>query len=112
MALEAKRDSLGVHKLVAYLISVYCSRIDPPKLKEIVMPVVDLSTLPANAQQEILDFYEFLQEKYSNRKANVMATTLSQQPIKEDFKTFIMNIPKIEGIEFERQRDYPSTQLR
>jgi len=76
------------------------------------MSVVDLSTLPANAQQELLDFYAFLQEKYNNRKANAMATTLSQQPIKEDFKTFIMNIPKIEGIEFERQRDYPSTQLR
>ena len=71
------------------------------------MPVVDLSTLPANAQQELLDFYEFLQEKYNNRKANAMATTLFQEPIKEDFKTFIMNIPKIESIEFERQRDYP-----
>ncbi len=54
------------------------------------MPVVDLSKLPANA----------------------MATTPLQEPIKEDFKTFKMNIPKIEGIEFERQRDYPSTQLR
>ena len=74
---------------------------------EIVMSVVDLSTLPANAQQELLDFYEFLQEKYNNRKANAMATTALQEPIKEDFKTFIMNIPKIEGIEFERQRDYP-----
>jgi len=41
-----------------------------------------------------------------------MATTLSQEPIKEDFKTFNMKIPKIECIEFERQRDYPSTQLR
>ena len=76
------------------------------------MSVVDLSTLPANAQQELLDFYEFLQEKYNNRKANAMAATPLQEPIKEDFKTFIMNIPKIEGIEFERQRDYPSTQLR
>lgn len=76
------------------------------------MSVVDLSTLPANAQQEFLDFYEFLQEKYNNRKANAMAITLAQEPIKEDFKTFIMNIPKIDGIEFERQRDYPSTQLR
>jgi len=76
------------------------------------MPVVDLSTLPANAQQELLDFYEFLQEKYNNRKANAMATTSLQEPIKEDFKTFIMNIPKIDDIEFERQRGYPSTQLR
>jgi len=76
------------------------------------MSVVDLSTLPANAQQELLDFYEFLQEKYNNKKANAMATTLSQEPIKEDFKTFNMKIPKIECIEFERQRDYPSTQLR
>ena len=32
------------------------------------MPAVDLSTLPANAQQELLDFYEFLQEKYVGRK--------------------------------------------
>ena len=76
------------------------------------MSVVDLSTLPANAQQELLDFYEFLQEKYNNRKDNAIATKPHQEPIKEDFKTFIMNIPKIEGIEFERQRDYPSTQLR
>ena len=76
------------------------------------MPVLDLSTLPANAQQELLDFYEFLQEKYNNREANAMATKLSQEPIKEDFKTFILNIPKIEGIEFERQRDYPSTWVR
>ena len=76
------------------------------------MSVVDLSTLPANAQQELLDFYEFLQEKYNNREANAMATKLSQEPIKEDFKTFILNIPKIEGIEFELQRDYPSTWVR
>ena len=64
------------------------------------MPVVDLSTLPANAQQELLDFYDFLQEKYNNRKANTTTTTALQEPIKEDFKSFIMYIPKIEGIEF------------
>jgi len=71
------------------------------------MPTVDLSTLPANAQQELLDFYEFLQEKYTSRKANLVASALPDQPTKTDFKTFIMNIPKMEGIEFERQRDYP-----
>ena len=70
------------------------------------MPTVDLSTLPANAQQELLDFYEFLQEKYAGKKTSPMALT-QQQPTPTDFKTFIMNIPKIEGIEFERQRDYP-----
>ncbi|MEI6067550.1 MAG: DUF2281 domain-containing protein [Methylococcaceae bacterium] len=72
------------------------------------MPTVDLSTLPANAQQELLDFYEFLQEKYARRKANPVALT-QQQAAQTDFKNFIMNIPKVEGgIEFERQHDYPS----
>lgn len=71
------------------------------------MPTVDLSTLPANAQQELLDFYEFLQEKYVSRKASPVALT-QQQPAQTDFKTFIMNIPKVEGIEFGRQHDYLS----
>ena len=72
------------------------------------MPDVDLSTLPANAQQELLDFYEFLQEKYADRKAGSGTSALHHQPAPIDFKTFIMNIPKIEGIEFERQHDYLS----
>ena len=71
------------------------------------MPTIDLSTLPVNAQQELLDFYEFLQEKYAHRKASPAALT-QQQAAQTDFKTFIMNIPKVEGIEFERQHDYPS----
>ena len=32
------------------------------------MPTIDLSTLPINAQQTLLDFYEFLQEKYGYTK--------------------------------------------
>ncbi len=71
------------------------------------MPTVDLSTLPINAQQELLDFYEFLQEKYGNRKANVIASTSPQESNIMDFKTFIMSIPKVEDFEIERQRDYP-----
>jgi len=67
------------------------------------MPTVDLSTLPADAQQELLNFYEFLQEKYASRKAPV-ASTLHHQSAQTDFKTFIMNIPKMEDIEFKRQR--------
>jgi len=70
------------------------------------MPTVDLSMLPANAQQELLDFYEFLQEKYVSKKASPVALA-QEQPAQTDFKTFIMNIPKMEGIEFERQHDYP-----
>ena len=69
------------------------------------MPTIDLSTLPINAQQELLDFYEFLQEKYSNRKANVIASTLPQESNIMDFKTFIINIPKMDGNVFERQHD-------
>lgn len=69
------------------------------------MPTVDLSTLPANAQQELLDFYEFLQEKYAGRKAGPVALA-QYQSAQIDFKTFIMNIPKMEGLDFERQRDY------
>lgn len=68
------------------------------------MPSVDLSTLPANAQQELLDFYEFLQGKYADRTANLVASVPQHQPAQTDFKTFIMNIPKMEGIEFEQQR--------
>ena len=71
------------------------------------MPAVDLSTLPVNAQQELLDFYEFLQEKYVGRKASPVASALHHPPTQTDFKTFLMNIPKMEGIEFERQHDYP-----
>ena len=73
------------------------------------MPTVDLTKLPANAQQELLDFYEFLQEKYASRKSSPVASVLPNRPAQTDFKTFIMNIPKMEGIEieFERQQDYP-----
>ena len=72
------------------------------------MPTVDLSTLPANAQQELLDFYEFLQEKYVGRKAGSVASALPHPSAPIDFKTFIMSIPKMEGVEFERQHDYLS----
>ncbi len=72
------------------------------------MPTVDLSTLPANAQQELLDFYEFLQTKYTGKKASPVALALHHQPAQTNFKTFIMNIPKMEGIEFKRQHDYLS----
>ena len=72
------------------------------------MPAVDLSTLPANAQQEWPDFYEFLQEKYVGRKASPVASALHHQLAQTDFKTFIMSIPKMEGVEFERQHDYPN----
>jgi Protein of unknown function (DUF2281) len=71
------------------------------------MPTVDLSTLPVNAQQELLDFYEFLQEKYTSKKASPVALAQHHQPAQTDFKTFILHIPKMEGIEFERQHDYP-----
>ena len=70
------------------------------------MPTVDLSMLPVNAQQELLDFYEFLQEKYANGKTSPVALA-QHQPAEIDFKTFIMNIPKTDGVEFERQHDYP-----
>ena len=66
------------------------------------MPTIDLSTLPINAQQTLLDFYEFLQEKYGYTKTNTITSALSQESNTMDFKTFIMSIPKMEGIEFER----------
>ncbi len=71
------------------------------------MPTVDLSTLPANAQQILLDFYEFLQKKYASTKAIPVVSVVQHQPVQTDFKTFIMSIPKMEGIEFERKHDYP-----
>ena len=70
------------------------------------MPTIDLSTLPLNAQQMLLDFYEFLQEKYSYTKTNAIALTVPQELDKIDFKTFIINIPKMDGNVFERQHDY------
>jgi Protein of unknown function (DUF2281) len=69
------------------------------------MPTVDLSILPVDAQQELLDFYEFLQKKYV-----VKTKPLESKFTKTDFKTFILSIPKSDGIEFERQRDYPMNQ--
>jgi len=75
------------------------------------MPTIDLSTLPPNAQQTLLDFYEFLQEKYNNRKANAIASTLPQESNNMDFKTFIMDILKMEGNVFERQ-ELPSKYSR
>jgi len=68
------------------------------------MPTVDLSTLPANAQQELLDFYELLQKKHANKSVNPVASASHQQPDQADFKTFIMSIPKMDGIAFELQR--------
>ncbi len=68
------------------------------------MPTVDLSTLPANAQQELLDFYELLQKKHANKSVNPVALESYQQPGKADFKTFILSIPKMDGIAFELQR--------
>ena len=38
------------------------------------MPTIDLSTLPINAQQTLLDFYEFLQEKYGYTKTNTITS--------------------------------------
>lgn len=71
------------------------------------MPTVDLATLPANAQQELIDFYEFLQEKYAGRVTNPATSELQDQSAQVDFKAFIMSIPKVDGMEFERQKDYP-----
>jgi hypothetical protein len=70
------------------------------------MPTIDLYTLPLNAQQTLLDFYEFLQEKYSYTKTNAIALTVPQELDNIDFKTFIINIPKVDGNVFERQHDY------
>ena len=63
------------------------------------MPAIDLLALPPSAQQELLDFYQFLIEKNKFAKESTAN--------KPDFKTFLLNVPKIEEIEFERQRDYP-----
>ncbi|MDP2904012.1 MAG: DUF2281 domain-containing protein [Methylovulum sp.] len=63
------------------------------------MTTIDLLALPPTAQQELLDFYQFLIEK--NKAAQKSTAN------KLDFKTFLLNTPKGEEIEFERQRDYP-----
>ncbi|MFZ2726891.1 MAG: DUF2281 domain-containing protein [Methylococcaceae bacterium] len=58
------------------------------------MTTIDLLTLPPTAQQELLDFYQFLIEK------NQVSKPLTEN--KTDFKTFLMNIPKAD-IDFERE---------
>ncbi|NOQ34946.1 MAG: DUF2281 domain-containing protein [Methylococcaceae bacterium] len=63
------------------------------------MPTIDLLALPPTAQQELLDFYQFLMEK---NKATEKSTIK-----KTNFKTFLLNTPKIEGLDVERQQDYP-----
>jgi hypothetical protein len=63
------------------------------------VPTIDLLALPPIAQQELLDFYQFLIEK--NKAVKELTAS------KPDFKTFLLNAPKIEKIDFERQRDYP-----
>ncbi|NOS76092.1 MAG: DUF2281 domain-containing protein [Methyloglobulus sp.] len=65
------------------------------------MPTVDLSTLPANAQQELLDFYEFLQKKYARKTVSPEVSVLHQQLTQVDFKTFMISIFKMVGIEFD-----------
>ena len=44
------------------------------------MPTVDLTTLPANAQQELLDFYEFLQKKYAVAEPDLEFTCMTSHP--------------------------------
>ena len=63
------------------------------------MTTIDLLTLPPTAQQELLDFYQFLIEKNKSAKESTVN--------KPDFKTFLLSAPKVEEIKFERQRDYP-----
>ena len=63
------------------------------------MPTIDLLALPPIAQQELLDFYQFLIEKNKVVKESTVS--------KLDFKVFLLNAPKIDEIDFERQRDYP-----
>jgi hypothetical protein len=63
------------------------------------MSTIDLLALPPTAQQELLDFYQFLIEKNKSAKKSTAN--------KPDFKTFLLNAPKTEEIEFERPRDYP-----
>jgi len=50
------------------------------------MSYVDLSVLPSNAQQELLDYYQFLIEKYSKKQ---------KSPIKSDFKQFLVDTSKV-----------------
>jgi len=52
----------------------------------------------------LLDFYEFLQKKHANKSVNPVASASHQQLGQADFKTFIMSIPKMDGIAFELQR--------
>ena len=73
----------------------------------------DLSILPINAQQELADFYEFLLEKHAHSKIKQLEIQDKMDKLRdnhtpaEDFKTFILSIPKTEDVVFERKHDYP-----
>ena len=64
------------------------------------MPSIDILALPPTAQQELVDFYQFLLKK--NKAVKKLTTRQT------NFKDFLLNIPKGgEGLVIERQQDYP-----
>ena len=63
------------------------------------MSTIDLLALPPTAQQELLDFYQFLMAK--NKVIEIETVK------KIDFKTFLLNAPKIDELDIKRQQDYP-----
>lgn len=60
------------------------------------MASIDILALPPTARQELLDFYQFLLEKNEGAKKTAVRQT--------DFKDFLLNVPKVEGLEVEREQ--------
>lgn len=62
------------------------------------MLTLDLSMLPASVQRALHDFYEFLQQKHTNKFVNPVVPASEQHWAKLiSFRTFMMNTPKMEG---------------
>lgn len=67
-------------------------------LKEIIMQTIEientvnLSILPENAQQELIDFYQFLVEKYTKKQKSAKPHTLQKHtPITQSLIGILQN---------------------
>ncbi len=65
----------------------------------------DIEQLPTEAQHQIEDFIVFIKTRYQLVKNIPRPETKGDKKL--DFKSFLLNAPKIEEIDLERQRDYP-----
>lgn len=67
-----------------------------------------IQRLPKELQREVLDFVDFLLDKYSDKNQKTSPVDKSELNNVEPFKYFLLNCPKIsDDFEFERKKDKP-----